>query len=108
MDGLKETHKIYSKLIDKVEAELRSTNYTIKEHSSILELFLHERHARGSSKDDPEFGDSQLRFLLADLFGAGLDTTSATLRWLFLYVALDSRVQQKLNEVRSDYIGLYE
>ena len=32
------------------------------------------------------FTDTQLLFVVADLFGAGTDTMTATLRWALLYL----------------------
>lgn len=103
MEGKEKTHEIYSKIIRAAEERLQANNYELQDDSNILELFLKERHSRGLDSteaiaNDPEFGDSQLNHLLADIFGAGLDTTMTTIRWTLLYVALDPAVQKKLKQ----------
>ena len=39
------------------------------------------------------FSEEQLCHLVADLFGAGLDTTLTTLKWALLYLATYPKVQ---------------
>jgi len=48
----------------------------------------------GQQKDDPDHTD--LVSLQWDLFVAGSDTTSNTIRWFILYMALNPQVQQKV------------
>lgn len=56
----------------------------------ILDNFLAEQKKRFESGDVNScyVTDEQLLYLLADMFGAGLDTTSVTLAWFLLYMAL--------------------
>lgn len=99
LEGKEKTHEIYTELIRLAEARLQANNYELQDSTNILELFLKERHTRARSTDDPEFGDSQLNHLVADIFGAGLDTTMTTIRWTLLYVARDKRIQERLDQV---------
>lgn len=98
LEGKEKTHQIYTKIVRDAESRLQANNYELQGDTNILELFLKERHSREKDSDDPDFGDSQLNHLLADIFGAGLDTTMTTIRWTLLYVALDPRVQKQLRQ----------
>lgn len=64
------------------------------EPECILEHFLAVRDT-----DSQLYCDDQLRHLLADLFGAGVDTSLATLRWFLLYLAREQRCQRRLHEL---------
>ncbi|XP_063703254.1 cytochrome P450 306a1 isoform X2 [Culicoides brevitarsis] len=88
LEGKKKTHAIYDKIIAKCQANLASYR------ESIVKYFLIDRELRGKSI---KFGsDEQLRHLLADLFGAGVDTTLTTIRWFILFTARDRVIQEKL------------
>ncbi|XP_016923418.2 cytochrome P450 306a1 [Drosophila suzukii] len=64
------------------------------EPECILEHFLIHR-----DRESQLYCDDQLRHLLADLFGAGVDTSLATLRWFLLYLAREQRCQRRLHEL---------
>ena len=49
------------------------------------------------------FSEEQLCHLVADLFGAGLDTTLTTLKWALLYLATYPKVQ---DVIRSEFADL--
>ncbi|KAH8287664.1 hypothetical protein KR054_011321, partial [Drosophila jambulina] len=60
----------------------------------ILEHFLIERVPTSQL-----YCDEQLRHLLADLYGAGVDTALATLRWFLLFMAREQACQRRLHEL---------
>ncbi|XP_072943522.1 cytochrome P450 306a1 [Epargyreus clarus] len=66
----------------------------------ILDSFLIEQKRRYESGDESAkyMTDEQLHYLLADMFGAGLDTTTATFSWFFLYMALYPEEQELIRK----------
>lgn len=81
LDGKYKTHAIYRDIIKEKELLLKENPDKICDN--FIEAFLMEREKRcdNSSKDLEEYyNDQQFYHLLADLFGAGLDTTLTTLR----------------------------
>ena len=48
------------------------------------------------------FSEEQLCHLVADLFGAGLDTTLTTLKWALLYLATYHKVQDLIRSEVAD------
>ncbi|KAG6450070.1 cytochrome P450 306a1 [Manduca sexta] len=76
------------------------------EGECILDSFLLEQKKRFENGDETAryMTDEQLHFLLADMFGAGLDTTSVTLAWFLLYMALYPDEQEIVRkEILSEY-----
>ncbi|XP_076179803.1 cytochrome P450 enzyme phantom [Ptiloglossa arizonensis] len=93
VDGKEETHRVYRGILDEHRAARTST--TAAEHESFLSAF--DEHMRKENLDEVGyFTESQLYHLLADLFGAGTDTTLTTLRWFLLFVAVHPEEQEKL------------
>ncbi|XP_062557655.1 cytochrome P450 306a1 [Armigeres subalbatus] len=106
LNGKAKTHKIYDSIIEKQRNRLVGKDagdddeVTDLQPDCILSNFLRETRRR-ESDGRPELAfcsDVQLRHLLADLFGAGVDTTFTTLRWLMLFLALDKDVQGRLRQ----------
>nr|XP_029723478.1 cytochrome P450 306a1-like [Aedes albopictus] len=113
LNGKAKTHKIYDSIIEKQRSTLTAATgdgydgpevndppATVAQRDCILSNFLQETRRRESG-GRPELAfcsDVQLRHLLADLFGAGVDTTFTTLRWLILFLALNKDVQQRLRQ----------
>uniref|UniRef100_A0A1B0F0M0 Cytochrome P450 n=1 Tax=Phlebotomus papatasi TaxID=29031 RepID=A0A1B0F0M0_PHLPP len=90
LEGKAKTHRIYGDLITKANTDGRKDN--------VLGLYLQEKRRRASKST---WSDEQLKHVLADLFGAGLDTTSSTIRWILLFVARNPGVQQNIHEEMS-------
>ncbi|XP_073983668.1 cytochrome P450 306a1-like isoform X2 [Rhodnius prolixus] len=86
LDGMKSTHKIYNKLY-----ELRS----VQDDCDDILSFYKKELATGNNT---HFSMKQMYHVLADLCGAGTDTTLATLRWFFLYLAVKPDIQRKVQE----------
>lgn len=103
MTGKRKTHQIYDEIIEKIQGKLDENGWTVDAGSiaSIAEMFLRERRDRmlnGESKAK-YCSHEQLRHLLADLFGAGVDTTLTTLRWFLLFVSMNKPIQSRIKEV---------
>ncbi|KAL1400253.1 hypothetical protein pipiens_007585 [Culex pipiens pipiens] len=109
LNGKAKTHKIYDSIIEERRRALPEDAGSdggdqegkVNDPTNgdcILTNFVQETRRREAA-GRPELAfcsDAQLRHLLADLFGAGVDTTFTSLRWLLLFVALDRDVQQRL------------
>ncbi|KAJ8917691.1 hypothetical protein NQ315_005138 [Exocentrus adspersus] len=102
LDGKLKTHKIYQEIIDEQAKYLK--NQTLdslddnKNITNLTQAFLMERH---KLEHNPGFvqkfyNDQQFYHLLADIFGAGLDTTLTTLRWYLLYLAKHTAIQTNI------------
>lgn len=88
--GQKRTHDVY-----------RSIATEERTKDNILSYYL-EAMANGKGE---YFDEPQMLHLLADMFGAGLDSTLATLRWVILYLAMHPQVQECVYEEVSLVIG---
>lgn len=104
LNGKAKTHKIYDSIIEERrktlldEGKENDAEVSDRQPDCILSNFVQETRKRESS-GRPELAfcsDAQLRHLLADLFGAGVDTTFTTLRWLILFMALNKDAQRRL------------
>lgn len=78
IDGKVKTHQIYRKIIDDYQTTRNNENTN---KLNLIHTFLDERVKRQGTDDLEKFyNDQQFYHLLADIFGAGLDTTLSTLR----------------------------
>ncbi|XP_045490965.1 cytochrome P450 306a1 [Colias croceus] len=99
----------YSKYSSNTEEHYFDPNVLIaSEDECIVDNFLKEQKRRFESNEESAkyMKDEQLMYLLADMFGAGLDTTSVTLAWYFLYMSIfpdeQERVRQEIMSVCPD------
>lgn len=94
LTGIAQTHKVYDGIADRCEETLDTSDI----RDSILRRFLLEKRDREIRNDElaKNCSRKQLNYLLADLFGASLDTTLSTLRWYLLLMAKNNDVQDKV------------
>lgn len=77
VSGIKATHEEYQKFIDR-ERKLLEDGDTDAEN--VIQAFLVAKEILSGRPSEKFYSNSQFHYLLADLFGAGLDTTLCTLR----------------------------
>lgn len=101
LTGIAQTHKVYDGIVDECEKTLD----TLECRDSILRRFLLEKRDREMKNDElaKYCSRKQLNYLLADLFGASLDTTLSTLRWYLLMIALNKDVQKKVYQEMKNF-----
>lgn len=97
LTGKAESHKVYDAIVDNC---VRALDTSMEYRDCILKRFLLEKRDRERRHDELAKNCSrvQLNHLLADIFGASLDTTLGTLRWYLLLLALHSEHQDKIYE----------
>ncbi|XP_024081341.1 cytochrome P450 306a1 isoform X2 [Cimex lectularius] len=83
-DGKSETHKVYKEISD--------GSSTDGEH-----LLANYKAAMANSQGR-HFEEKQMFHVLADMFGAGTDTTLSTLRWFLLFMAVNPSIQSRVRE----------
>ncbi|KAF7234994.1 Cytochrome P450 2J2 [Varanus komodoensis] len=73
-----------------------------RETRDFIDAYLNEM-----AKEDvtPSFHEENLLHSVLDLFGAGTETTSTTLRWALLYMALHPDIQARVQEEIDSVIG---
>lgn len=76
LDGIRETHEEYQRIIDKHQEGLHPD---IKVEN-VIQAFLLAKGAASGKPSESYYSNPQFYYLLADLFGAGLDTTVSTIR----------------------------
>jgi ecdysteroid 25-hydroxylase len=100
IEGKDKTHDYYRAILrDHMETGLES-----QQHQHVAGAYQKEIVSRLSTVGEVgTFTEPQMLHALADLFGAGYDTTLATLRWVLLYLAINpeaqKRVQNELHDV---------
>lgn len=94
VEGKEKTHEYYQTII--LNHIQKRQSFSKDEENFLLDdmidAFLNEKKRRAES-DGGFYSTAQFHHLLADLFGAGLDTTLTTLSWFFLFLAEHADVQ---------------
>uniref|UniRef100_A0A8D0DR99 Cytochrome P450 n=1 Tax=Salvator merianae TaxID=96440 RepID=A0A8D0DR99_SALMN len=70
----------------------------------IVDAYLEEVEKR-KNDENSSFSEENLTLIIGDLFAAGTETTTSTLRWGLLYMVLHSNVQSKVQEEIDKVIG---
>ncbi|XP_073442552.1 cytochrome P450 2K6-like [Dendrobates tinctorius] len=102
------THKSVQQNVDELHSFIKEiftkqkNKLDVNDQSSLIESFLVKQK---EEKPNPElyFHDENLASLVADLFAAGMETTSTTLRWGLLlmmkYPEIQTNVQKEIDKV---------
>lgn len=86
VDGKEKTHRVYRDILEQHRAQIGQTSENVNTVESFLAAF-DEQMRKGNGTEHGYYTEPQLYHLLADLFGAGTDTTLTTLRWFLLFMA---------------------
>jgi len=110
LTGIAQTHKLYDSIVNECEVKLDDTSsYSSPSDNRdcILRRFLLEKRDREAKNDElaANLSYKQLNYLLADVFGASLDTTLSTLRWYLLLVASNHDVQQQIYDELEGHVA---
>ena len=76
IEGKNATHEEYAK----------ATNRSITAEDCVTKAYLNDRRNLDEEISSRFFSDAQLYHLQGDIFGAGLDTTLTTIKWVVLYL----------------------
>ncbi|KAF7203083.1 cytochrome P450 2J6 isoform X2 [Nothobranchius furzeri] len=79
-------------------------NWDPSEQKDYIDCYLNEIHT-SKGQEDNTFDDENLIICVVDLFVAGSETTSTTLRWGFLYMAKYPEIQKKVQAEIDRVIG---
>ncbi|XP_047404167.1 cytochrome P450 2D14-like isoform X1 [Sciurus carolinensis] len=96
--------KAFMALLDELLTEHRMTRDPAQPPRDLTDAFLAEVE---KAKGNPEssFNDENLRIVVADLFTAGMVTTSTTLAWALLLMILHPDVQRRVQQEIDEVIG---
>ncbi|KAL2775509.1 cytochrome P450 2D6 isoform 1, partial [Daubentonia madagascariensis] len=96
--------KAFMALLDELVTEHRMTRDPAQPPRDLTDAFLAEVE---KAKGNPEssFNDENLRLVVADLFSAGMSTTSTTLAWALLLMILHPDVQRRVQQELDQVIG---
>ncbi|KAF7992669.1 hypothetical protein HCN44_005013 [Aphidius gifuensis] len=100
IEGKLKTHKIYKNMIEEHEKNpVNCDNFLAAFNDEIIKKRNENNGIVGS------FTEQQYYHLLADICGAGTDTSLMTIRWFLLYMATNPEQQEKIYQDIFDVMG---
>ncbi|XP_060086934.1 cytochrome P450 2K6-like [Heteronotia binoei] len=106
--GLKSVLKNRDKLYDFIQATFieHLKELDVNDQRSFIDAFLiQQQEEKNKNQSNAFFHNENLKALVENLFGAGMDTTSTTLRWGLLLMMKYPEIQKKVQEEITEVIG---
>ncbi|XP_044056042.1 uncharacterized protein LOC122877915 [Siniperca chuatsi] len=100
--------QIYGETIDLMKTEINKhkEDWDPSEPRDFIDCYLNEiQKDKKGDEADAGFDEDNLVMCSFDLFGAGTETTSTTLRWALLYMAKYTEIQEKVQAEIDRVIG---
>uniref|UniRef100_G1T2D2 Cytochrome P450 n=1 Tax=Oryctolagus cuniculus TaxID=9986 RepID=G1T2D2_RABIT len=96
--------KAFMALLDELVTEHRMTRDPAQPPRDLTDAFL-DQVEKAKGNPESSFNDDNLRLVVADLFVAGMFTTSFTLSWALLLMILHPDVQRRVQQEIDEVIG---
>ncbi|XP_032785792.2 cytochrome P450 2K4 [Daphnia magna] len=88
----------FKQLISKFKKQQEETTDSEAEESIILDYLVKLENSRKRDDVPADFSETQLLWLVSDLFIAGGETTVTTIRWILLCLALYPQIQERVRQ----------
>ncbi|XP_004438004.1 PREDICTED: cytochrome P450 2D14-like [Ceratotherium simum simum] len=96
--------RAFMALLDELIAEHRMTRDPAQPPRDLTDTFM-DKVEKAKGNPESSFNDENLRLVVADLFSAGMVTTSITLAWALLLMILHPDVQRRVQQEIDEVIG---
>ena len=100
LDGQKKTHDVYRDIMREFMNNEIDSGRAPNECNSILAYYvkqIKDIKSKASVAYPELYSETQMYYVLADMYGAGVDTTLTTLRWFLLFMAANPSEQVKIS-----------
>ncbi|KAG8550066.1 hypothetical protein GDO81_029039 [Engystomops pustulosus] len=110
MDQLPGPHRTIFENLREFQGFIRATftkfrkELDVNDQRNLVDTFL-AKQQEGKTESTQYFSDENLTVLVGDLFGAGMETTSTTLRWSLLLMIKYPEIQKKVQNEIDKVIG---
>lgn len=100
---LKNSDKLFEFIQDRISEHVK--NFDIMNIQNFIDAYLAAIHEQDKMGKTDSFSVTELKYVIRDLFSAGTETTSTTLRWAFLYLIKHRDVMRKVQAEIDEVIG---